>query len=1459
MNTLRRVTRHMVKAIAAGAVLVAAGLPVAVASTAGAATSPTLYCSQYAATTSVMYNYASTPYCGSMPYGAQNSTITFNLSGANFAFNAGSVSATTTATGVTVLSVTENNANSASVMLAIGATTAPGYYPLTLTDANGSATLANAFGVDPSGTVTNVSPSSVPEGSATLVTVTGTGLTSGSVGVSPAIPGFTVSNGVANAAGTSLTFYVYTTATLALGSYPVNINSVTSSNSIGNPGVNITVTGASISSLSPSQLGHNTTASTVTQNITISGSGFVAGAVVRIEGNTLPYSPFLHTNTALDGPEVTFGAATVVNSTTITVPVTTAVATLGPPNYSVNAAPLQWNVSVTNPNGTTYNAVGALGWLEAGSAAYTTPAVTMVTNGLTPGNSTVTLAGNPAFPLSGGDVVTLTNGRFSFTGAMLDGTHAGFYLPQYLSTTLTSAVVAGATNLPVASLSGIATGTALTFVDATGDSTTAAGTTAVTNTVQVPALADGHAAGTSVEFPIQGVTGWTLSVNNGSTTLPIAGLNIGATPASSLSYMRTNGTSNTLSSPTPVAPGTYTFLYTYPGANLASTGAAVSFVTAGGINPDNVTGKIAVTSPDTAWVTFTLPSTNSTPQYTNTTDTVGAAVPVGVTSVPVSAVANLSAGGTYILGYGLVNAETVTISPTWNGASPITLTAPTRFAHAGGEPIYSVTYPASTGTTYYPVISNGNGQLLKDPTGFATTAASNVTVTGMAYTGAVPLASPGLVIGSGASNVSVNITGAFNGSNSPLDYVVTSTTPGVSFGAVSAVTNGNANTGFITVTMSVAAGTPVNTSVQFTVTELNGAGTSSLPTAANPNSGVLIGNTPTITAVTGLPTSMKPGETATFSITGTLFDASTVTALNGGSAGFLADSGNLKGMLDTGTRLGLDHNGVVVSGCVLNSSTSITCSVTVNGGATNGAHDLMITNDSYGSATFANALTVSTATIGAISPTFYQSNNSANVFTLSGLTGFNVAQGGPTPNATVTTYFPGGGADYTSGLLGTTWVNATTVTVLVPSLTPAQRPAGGYMTITLRQNPSASGYDVDVDAPAISLGLPLVISNQPSGFSSPAGTSGAFQLAAGSSTYGSPFNGLTTFMPGAVVSVVPATNGLGISTTAGISVSGVTVLPGLISGTITVSGSTPAGTYTLQVLNPDGGVAYTDFTVSAAPSVTAVNGVPVISGPVSFLSGTKTTLTIAGSNLQDGAVVSASVPGDATFGTATANNSATVLTVPVTFTSFTGATPVVLDLTVTNADGGVTTVTGEIVLNPQPSVTGGPYYVPTFTTNTQLVVTGTGFEAGMTVASSNADYTVSVANVTPTAATLLVSTNSNATSGTNTTLTFTNPDGGTTTMTLNGGPVPNAPIKAIKVVTAVWTGKTTATKIIGSGFYGQPKITSNVGGTKVGVSGDNGTVLTISVTVAKTAPRGVHTFTLLFKNGEVVRVKYNQR
>jgi hypothetical protein len=94
-----------------------------------------------------------------------------------------------------------------------------------------------------------------------------------------------------------------------------------------------------------------------------------------------------------------------------------------------------------------------------------------------------------------------------------------------------------------------------------------------------------------------------------------------------------------------------------------------------------------------------------------------------------------------------------------------------------------------------------------------------------------------------------------------------------------------------------------------------------------------------------------------------------------------------------------------------------------------------------------------------------------------------------------------------------------------------------------------------------------------------------------------------------------------------------------------------------------------------------------------------------------------------------------------------------------------------------------------------------------------------------------------------------------TTVTVN---LPKSP-HALRVTAAVWTGRSVQTTIIGTGFYGQPRVLSSVGTTKVGVSGDSGKVLIIRVTVPKNSPRGVHTMTLIFAHGDRTSVLYNQR
>jgi hypothetical protein len=69
-------------------------------------------------------------------------------------------------------------------------------------------------------------------------------------------------------------------------------------------------------------------------------------------------------------------------------------------------------------------------------------------------------------------------------------------------------------------------------------------------------------------------------------------------------------------------------------------------------------------------------------------------------------------------------------------------------------------------------------------------------------------------------------------------------------------------------------------------------------------------------------------------------------------------------------------------------------------------------------------------------------------------------------------------------------------------------------------------------------------------------------------------------------------------------------------------------------------------------------------------------------------------------------------------------------------------------------------------------------------------------------------------------------------------------------------GKTSTLTISGTGFYGQPRITSTAAGTKVGVTKDTGKLLTIRVTT-KAGVAGEHTFTITLANGKSGKANYS--
>ena len=95
----------------------------------------------------------------------------------------------------------------------------------------------------------------------------------------------------------------------------------------------------------------------------------------------------------------------------------------------------------------------------------------------------------------------------------------------------------------------------------------------------------------------------------------------------------------------------------------------------------------------------------------------------------------------------------------------------------------------------------------------------------------------------------------------------------------------------------------------------------------------------------------------------------------------------------------------------------------------------------------------------------------------------------------------------------------------------------------------------------------------------------------------------------------------------------------------------------------------------------------------------------------------------------------------------------------------------------------------------------------------------------------------------------------TASATTSPAPVPHPPFTTGTHGVAM-VGRTVTLTISGGNFFGQPRVTSNAAGVRVGVSHDTGTLLTVIVTTPANSAKGWHTFTLTFANGKVARANY---
>jgi hypothetical protein len=349
----------MVKALAAGAVLVAAALPMALSGVAGAAgTDPVT-----GVTFSIAGGVTGAAYFGTGAAG------TFDVAG-TFAGDGGNTTVTTTAPGVTFTVLANVNTTDITGKFASTSATVPGSYPITVTDNAGTGTETGAFTVYGDPSVTSATPASLPDvvsPTATTVTIAGAGFVADGVAANPVVTFTSTVDGtslwVTTPAGGG-TSEILPTSSLTVSVDPVNsINhtvpatpgtyTVTVTNADGGSftsGPIFTILGNEISTVSPSAIivpGSGTT----NASILVSGGGFQSGATLAL-------------GTCAG---VTLSGASVTSSSTITASVAV------PTGTTVTRCNLTVTNNGTGGNGASYTATGAIG---IGKGSLLAPSIT---------------------------------------------------------------------------------------------------------------------------------------------------------------------------------------------------------------------------------------------------------------------------------------------------------------------------------------------------------------------------------------------------------------------------------------------------------------------------------------------------------------------------------------------------------------------------------------------------------------------------------------------------------------------------------------------------------------------------------------------------------------------------------------------------------------------------------------------------------------------------------------------------------------------------------------------------------------------------------------------------------------------------------------------------------------------------------------------------------------------------
>ncbi len=976
---------------------------------------------------------------------------------------------------------------------------------------------ATVTGVVPAPTVSSLTPLTGPTTGGTPVTLSGTGF----------LAGATVTVG-----GTAATVTALTSTT---------ITAVTPAHAAGAASVVVTNPGG-LSATAPSSFTYQPPAPTVTSltpltgpttggtPVTLSGTGFLAGATVTVGGTAA-------TVTALTGTTIT--AVT--------------------PAHAAGAA----SVVVTNP--------GGLSATAPSSFTYQPPAPTVTSltplTGPTTGGTPVTLSGTGF--LAG---ATVTVGGTAATVTALTGTTI---------TAVTPAHAAGAASVVVTNPGGLSATAPSSF------------------TYQPPAPT--VTSLTPLTGPTTGGTPVTLS---GTGFLAGATVTVGGTAATVTAL-----TSTTITAVTPAhAAGAASVVVTNPGGLSATAPSSFTYQPPA----PTVTSLTPLTGPTTGGTPVTLSGTGF---LAGATVTVGgtAATVTALTGTTITAVTPAHAAGA---------ASVVVTNP-----GGLSATAPSSFTYQPPAPTVTsltpLTGPTTGGT---PVTLSGTGFLAGATVTVGGTAATVTALTGTTITAVTPAHAAGAasVVVTNPGGLSATAPSSFT--YQPPAPTVTSLTPltGPTTGGTPVTLSG---TGFlagatVTVGGTAATVTALTSTTITAVTPAHAAGAASVVvtnpgglSATAPSSFTYQPPAPTVTSLTPLTGPTTGGTPVTLSGTGFLAGATvtvggtaaTVTALTGTTITAVTPAHAAGAASVVVTNPG-GLSATAPSSFTYQPPAPTVTSLTPLTGPTTGGTPVTLSGTGFlagatvtvgGTAATVTALTGTTIT--AVTPAHAAGAASVVVTNPGGLSATapsSFTYQPPAPTVTSLTPLTGpttGGTPVT--LSGTGFLAGATVTV-----------GGTAATVT-----ALTGTTITAVTPAHAAGAASVVVTNPGGLSATAPSSFTYQPPAPTVTSLTPLTGPTT--GGTPVTL----SGTGFLAGATVTVGGTAATVTALTGT-TITAVTPAhaaGAASVVVTNPGGLSATAPSSFTYQPPAPTVTSLTPTTGPVA--GGTE--VTISGSNFKLGAVV----------------------------------------------------------------------------------------------------------------------------------------------------------------------------------------------------------------------------------------------